>query len=412
MPRCGCAGSTCSCLITAGPGVQITGSGQASNPYVITATAATIAGTIAVLDTETVDLTLLGEGTLAQPYVITATATIEMDDLLNVDAAAPPTGYVLGFDGANWVPVPASTVDPGLITTGPGITGDGSAALPLAAEVSATWGTAPLDIYGADSLNGLETYIDSAGQIRTRGANLAPDVFAQSDPFTAWPLGETNMPVDTAGDWPILSPATSGLVVTIRREDRAEQWVFRNSQTLGGAAYYRHGSAAGWTPWRNAAALFGLATGTVGLSGGANESRTATVTYPVGRFTAIPLVQLTSRTSTNNASTTNTEIVAVSLTTASFQAFVNRSNATAVTLDWLATQEHYDDSPALFAAADVAEPLTQIPETATCGTAGCENEGIGIPIDGGWVDEDGAVHPVGIVICGACGQEITDVVEA
>lgn len=36
MPRgCGCAGNSCGCLVLAGPGVNITGTGNASEPYVV-----------------------------------------------------------------------------------------------------------------------------------------------------------------------------------------------------------------------------------------------------------------------------------------------------------------------------------------------------------------------------------------
>lgn len=35
MPRCSCAGNSCSCLISQGPGIQVGGTGNASSPYVI-----------------------------------------------------------------------------------------------------------------------------------------------------------------------------------------------------------------------------------------------------------------------------------------------------------------------------------------------------------------------------------------
>lgn len=38
MPRgCGCAGNSCGCLIQSGPGVNVTGTGNATDPYIITA---------------------------------------------------------------------------------------------------------------------------------------------------------------------------------------------------------------------------------------------------------------------------------------------------------------------------------------------------------------------------------------
>lgn len=38
MARCQCAGGSCSCLIQAGPGVQITGTGSSNQPYEISIT--------------------------------------------------------------------------------------------------------------------------------------------------------------------------------------------------------------------------------------------------------------------------------------------------------------------------------------------------------------------------------------
>lgn len=45
----------------------------------------------------------------------------------------------------------------------------------------------------------------------------------------------------------------------------------------------------------------------------------------------------------------------------------------------------------------------------TCRTEGCGNEGHGIEIDMTAPDDDGNDVPVDSVICGVCGQPITDV---
>lgn len=68
MAKCGCGGATCSCLITPGSNVTITGAGSSTNPYVISST-----GTVlTVTDTATIDLTLTGAGTTTSPLALRA----------------------------------------------------------------------------------------------------------------------------------------------------------------------------------------------------------------------------------------------------------------------------------------------------------------------------------------------------
>lgn len=130
MARCGCQGTSCSCVIT-GPGV--TGSGSEGNPYVISAIAA-----LNVQDTPTINLTKSGLGTVASPLVISADATMNLDALTDVMSAAATTGQVLAkqADG-QWKGVPPSTAAPGAIVTANGVEGDGSAGNPLSVKLPA-----------------------------------------------------------------------------------------------------------------------------------------------------------------------------------------------------------------------------------------------------------------------------------
>jgi hypothetical protein len=47
--------------------------------------------------------------------------------------------------------------------------------------------------------------------------------------------------------------------------------------------------------------------------------------------------------------------------------------------------------------------------TVTCKTEGCGNEGIPLSVNLSFVDDDGETQYVDAVMCGVCGQPITDV---
>jgi hypothetical protein len=51
-------------------------------------------------------------------------------------------------------------------------------------------------------------------------------------------------------------------------------------------------------------------------------------------------------------------------------------------------------------------------ETCTCHTDGCENNGIPIEMLLTYEDDAGNTLRVDSVVCGACGQTITDIVES
>lgn len=141
MARCGCAGTSCSCVIQGGNGIEVEGAGTETNPYVISGGGAGGGGgVLTVRDTQTVDLSLLGGGTEANPYLLSADATVALDDLTDVTAPNPANGNVLAWNGTAWQPVPPTTAPVGAIAVGEGLLGDGSAGDPVRLDPDAISG--------------------------------------------------------------------------------------------------------------------------------------------------------------------------------------------------------------------------------------------------------------------------------
>lgn len=137
MARCQCGGNGCQCVVLAGSNTTVTGTGSTTNPYVVSA------GT----DCATVRTCLsAGPGVKYDP----STGVIGADV-----SAAPGNNLIIDSDGL-YVPAGAATV-----STGCGLTGDGSASNPVRAKTS-TWPFAcSLDT------NGEHVYCDSSGVLRT-----------------------------------------------------------------------------------------------------------------------------------------------------------------------------------------------------------------------------------------------------
>lgn len=143
MARCDCAGGRCSCGITPGDGITITGSGEAANPFVITAVRQPITGQLAVADTATLDLTLVGNGDENEPYTISGNVVAEPPSTITglIDAGENVT---ITGSGTTADPYIIAADDPesiaGLIEAGTNITftGTGTAADPFVVAVSGT----------------------------------------------------------------------------------------------------------------------------------------------------------------------------------------------------------------------------------------------------------------------------------
>lgn len=72
--NCGCAGSTCGCLVVGGVGIEVAGIGTQANPFVITrdTTTDSINQQIKFNNTTTVELSKLGSGTAGDPIILKA----------------------------------------------------------------------------------------------------------------------------------------------------------------------------------------------------------------------------------------------------------------------------------------------------------------------------------------------------
>src|SRR4051794_15515180 len=90
MARCGCASNVCTCTITGGAGVQVSGTGTPTDPYVLAAQPTVLK----VADSTSVDLTLTGNGSSAAPYVLRADLATSPNPGGNV-----PSGTICDFGG-------------------------------------------------------------------------------------------------------------------------------------------------------------------------------------------------------------------------------------------------------------------------------------------------------------------------
>jgi hypothetical protein len=129
MARCGCSGTSCSCVVTGAGGVTVTGSGSEANPYVVTG-----GGALEVVDGTTVDLTLSGDGTIGSPFLLTAEASIAMGDITDFDDTSLAAGKVVAVNSGatGYELITAPTASPGVIVTTDALDGDGSVGSPLA----------------------------------------------------------------------------------------------------------------------------------------------------------------------------------------------------------------------------------------------------------------------------------------
>ena len=136
MARCGCSGTTCSCIIRGTGTTQVTGAGTVSQPYVIDSRLYLTGG-----NDGTVNVSVTGSGSAADPYVLSASQAVYLNDLQDVVVSGGSTGDVLArqADGS-YALVPPVTAPVGAISTDSTIHGDGSSGSPLGVSLAAGGG--------------------------------------------------------------------------------------------------------------------------------------------------------------------------------------------------------------------------------------------------------------------------------
>lgn len=131
MPSCCGSGSSCSCKISAGGGIEVAGSGTAVDPFIISAAVG-----FEVADNPQFDLTLTGSGESGNPYTLEVqyATTSKLDDVPDVNASSPANGQVLSWNSATstWVPANPTTAAAGSVSHDQSLSGDGSVGTPLA----------------------------------------------------------------------------------------------------------------------------------------------------------------------------------------------------------------------------------------------------------------------------------------
>lgn len=174
-------------LLREGSGVDVSGSGTPTDPYIITAEVQTLSGILRVVDTDTIDHRLTGSGTTSDPFELKSYATLKVTNLADVQdpQGVPSAGESLVWVGTSaaghWEygtlpPAPAGAVN---VTTG--LSGVGSSASPIGVRLSsaATMGTSDLAI-GVDGDGNLRAAAPSVAAVTWANISGKPTSFTPS----------------------------------------------------------------------------------------------------------------------------------------------------------------------------------------------------------------------------------------
>lgn len=165
-------------------------------------------------------------------------------------------------------------------------------------------------------------------------------------------------------------------------------WMRRTDKRLASLERRRSTGGGG-----GAGVPYAQATGKVDLSTGSGTTVTATVTFPVGRFSVPPVVLSEPYTSVPGSCASGPS----SITASSFVlAFYRTGSTVSTSVFWSAVQ--MTSSSAYGLSAELVGT-----GTVECPTAGCDNEGVALVVPIQWVDDTGATHDVDECVCGVCG---------
>lgn len=226
---------------------------------------------------------------------------------------------------------------------------------------------------------------------------LAKDQFKASDPASAFNRRPTVMPVTTAGGWPGMSGGNTGVVITIASSSDPVTWQLLAVGTTRVAMYQRTGYGSTWSPWAGPGAFAEAAGQLTGPTVQNGDTATFTITFPSGRFTKAPVLAAVRGHTRLAYGGMPSSASSVTITAANYSG----GAAGAGPVQWHAVQMTEESGVGLL---ELGDPVA--PAVARCTTRGCENFGIGIDIDLGYVDEDGNAQQVdpANVYCGVCGN--------
>jgi hypothetical protein len=237
MAQFGCGGSRCTCLVTAGPGVTVTGNGSSGAPYVVSSEAAApvscdevrpclSAGPGATYDPATgvigadptvveagPNVTVTGTGTVVDPYVVAADAADPTVVQAGPNVTVTGTGtsadpYVVAAD-----PVTCDDVRP-CLSAGPGVTydpatgviGSPPTVVQAGTNVTVTGAGTSASPYVVSSAGGsAATVVEAGANVTVTGTGTGADPYVvAADPVTC----DDVRPCLSAGPGVTYDPAT------------------------------------------------------------------------------------------------------------------------------------------------------------------------------------------------------------